>query len=358
VSFATGVAFLVLSVCVATFIALRISRPLHDIANDLMQVAQFHLPSTPSPQSFIREVAVVADSADRMKSSLRSFGRYVPTDLVRSLLAHGEEARLGGETRCLTIQFSDIENFTHLSEYLSPAEVVENLAEYLECMSDTIREYQGTVDKFIGDGIMALWNAPNDVPDHATQACHASLRAQGRLEVLRQRWAADGRPLFRARIGLHTGDVIVGNFGTAERFAYTAMGDSVNLASRLESLNKAYGTYIMASAAVRDVAGPGFEWRHLDRVAVVGRGEGTEVYELLGERGDIAPERLHERELYEEALVAYFARRFQQAAAGFHKAAATCAADRAAKMMAQRAEELARMPPSYDWNGVFTQTSK
>src|SRR5262249_37245580 len=207
-------------------------------------------------------------------------------DLVRELLAQGKEAQLGGGTRCLTIQFSDIEDFTHLSEHLTPAQVVEDLAEYLECMSDTIREHQGTVDKFIGDGIMALWNAPNAVPDHATQACRASLRAQQRLKALRQRWAAQQQPLFRARIGLHTGEVIVGNCGTGARFAYTAMGDSVNLASRLESLNKAYGTYIIASAAVRDAADPLFEWRRLDRVAVVGRGEAIEVYELLGEPGD------------------------------------------------------------------------
>ncbi|MBV9481254.1 MAG: zinc ribbon domain-containing protein [Acidobacteria bacterium] len=358
ISLATGVAFLILSLCVATFIAFRISWPLRDIANDLMQVAQFHLTSIPSPQSFIREVAVVADAADRMKASLRSFSRYVPADLVRALLAQGKEAHLGGETRCLTIQFSDIENFTHLSEHLTPAEVVEDLAEYLECMSDTIRNHQGTVDKFIGDGIMALWNAPNTIPDHATQACRASLRAQQRLKALRQRWKAQAQPLFRARIGLHTGEVIVGNFGTAERFAYTAMGDSVNLASRLESLNKAYGTYIMASVAVRDAADPIFEWRLLDRVAVVGRGGGTEVYELLGERGDVTAERLCARDLYEEALAAYFARRFREASVGFGKAAAVSPADQAAKMMAQRAGELARVPPPYDWNGVFTYTSK
>jgi adenylate cyclase len=175
------------------FYSVRISRPLRDIANDLMQVAQFRLTSTSSPQSFIREVAVVADSADRMKASLRSFSRYVPADLVRELLAQGIEAQLGGGTLCLTIQFSDIEDFTHLSEHLTPAEVVE----YLECMSDTIREHQGMVDKFIGDGIMALWNAPNGVPDHATQACQASLRAQQRLKTLRQRWAAQQQPSFR-----------------------------------------------------------------------------------------------------------------------------------------------------------------
>jgi adenylate cyclase len=136
------------------------------------------------------------------------------------------------------------------------------------------------------------------------------------------------------------------------------MGDSVNLASRLEALNKLYGTYIMASAAVHDAVDTTFEWRRLDRVAVVGRTEGTEVYELLGERGDIAPERLQARDLYEQALAAYFARRFEEASAAFGKAVAASATDQAAKMMAHRAEKLARMPPPDGWDGIFTQTSK
>ena len=270
--------------------AVRIARPLRTIADDLLQVAQFRLAPHPSPQSFVREVAVVADAVDRMKASLRSFGRYVPADLVREMLAQGQEARLGGETRCLTIHFSDIESFTTLSEHLTPTDLVRHLAEYLDCMSETIRDQQGTIDKFIGDGIMAFWNAPNAVPDHAAQACRAALRAQERLAALRPRWEAAGQPVFKARIGLHTGEVIVGNFGTEERFAYTAMGDPVNLASRLEGQNKAYGTYICASQAVRDAAGPDFEWRRLDRVAVVGRSEGTDMYELLGERGTVAAE--------------------------------------------------------------------
>jgi adenylate cyclase len=293
-----------------------------------------------------------------MTASLRSFGRYVPADIVRALLAQGQEARLGGATRRLSIHFSDIENFTAISERLSPAEVVENLAAYLACMSDTVREHQGTVDKFIGDGIMAFWNAPNPVPDHTTQACRAALVAQERLAELRQRNAREGRPLFHARIGLHTGDVVVGNFGTDERFAYTAMGDSVNLASRLEALNKVYGTYILASADIRDEAAPIFEWRRLDRVAVVGRREPTDIYELIGEGGRVPAERLKARDLYEQALAAYTSRRFDAAAAEFRAVSEIIAGDRAAIAMAERAEALARSPPPADWDGVFVQAVK
>jgi adenylate cyclase len=353
-----GLGFLALGLLLGTIIAVRIARPLRTIADDLLQVAQFRLARQPSPQSFVREVAVVADAVDRMKASLRSFGRYVPADLVREMLAHGQEARLGGETRELTIHFSDIESFTTLSEHLTPTELVGHLAEYLDGMSETIRDHEGTIDKFIGDGIMAFWNAPNAVPDHAAQGCRAALRAQERLAALRPRWEAAGQPVFKARIGLHTGEVIVGNFGTEERFAYTAMGDSVNLASRLEGQNKAYGTYICASQAVRDAAGPDFEWRRLDRVAVVGRREGTDVYELLGERGTVAPEMLAARDRYEVALAAYFARRFDEAAVIFREALELRPGDKAAIYMAGRADDLAGYPPPPDWTGVFVSTSK
>jgi len=214
------------------------------------------------------------------------------------------------------------------------------------------------VDKFMGDGIMAFWNAPTPVPDHVGQACRAALRAQARLAVMREQWAIDGRPRFHARIGLHTGEVLVGTLGTQERFAYTAIGDSVNLASRLEGLNKTYGTYILASQAVRDAAGPSFEWRRLDRVAVVGRSEGTDVYELLGETSAVPQEVMQARNAYEYALAAYFARRFDEAAAGFHAAAKARPGDKAAQAMAWRAEQFAIYQPPPEWDGVYASTSK
>jgi adenylate cyclase len=348
-----GLLALVLAVVVAYLVAHRIAEPLREIAADLERVGQFQLSAHPSPPSIVKEVAVVSDAVDRMKASLRSFGRYVPTELVRDMLARGEEARLGGETRCLTIHFSDIEGFTSIAERMEPAAAVQSLAEYLDVMTTTIRECDGTIDKFMGDGIMAFFNAPNDVADHAAQACQAALRAQARLADLRGQWAANGQPVFRARIGLHTGRVLVGNIGTPERFAYTAIGDAANLASRLEGLNKAYGTYICASEEVQEAAGPAFEWRRLDRVAVVGRSEGTLVYELLGERGKVSPAILRARDLYEQALAAYFARQFAEAATGFHAAADGWEGDRAADIMARRAEDLAARGAAPDWDGVY-----
>jgi adenylate cyclase len=353
-----GLGAFVLALFLAYHIAHRIARPLGTIATDLERVGQFQLSATPAPRSFIQEIGVVSDAVDRMKASLRSFGRYVPTELVRELLARGEEARLGGETRTLTIFFSDIENFTHLSEALPPAVVVQHLADYLDWMTATIRAHAGIVNQFVGDGIMAFWNAPQPVADHAAQACRAALHAQQGLRTLQAQWAAAGTPVFRTRIGLHTGEALVGNVGTRERFTYTAMGDTTNLASRLEGLNKQYGTQILASEAVRAAAGPDFEWRRLDRVAVVGRREETVVYELLGERDAVPDTILHARDLYEQALAAYFAGDFAAATAGFRAAAAAHPADKAAVVMEARAEHLTAHPPDSGWNGVYVASNK
>jgi len=282
----------------------------------------------------------------------------VPVDLVREVIASGNEARLGGETRELTLLFSDIAGFTAISERVAPDALVVQLAEYLEVMTGAIRAEGGTIDKYIGDGIVAFFNAPRLLPMHAAAACRSALAAQAALLALHARWAAAGQPAFPTRIGLNTGAVLVGNIGTPERFAYTAIGDAMNLAGRLEGLNKTYGTALLASEAVQIAAGPGFAWRRVDRVAVVGRRQGTLVFELLGETGQPPPSLTLARDRYEAALDAYMAGRFAEAASGFAEAALLLPGDRAADVMAQRARALAQNPPGPDWDGVFVSLQK
>jgi adenylate cyclase len=335
-----------------------VSAPLAALAGDLERAGRFELARGPALPSSVEEIAVLSHAAERMKASLRSFGRYVPRELVRELLASGTEARLGGQPRALTVHFSDIEGFTGIGERMAPAALVEHLAEYLEEMTAVLEGERGTIDKFLGDGILVFFNAPHDVPDHAARACRAALRQQERLRALQAKWAAAGKPAFRARIGLHLGEALVGNIGTAERFEYTAVGDAVNLASRLEGLNKVYGTRILASQAVRDAAGPGFEWRALDRVAVAGRRGGALISELLGERGRVAPDILRARDLYERALEAYTQRRFAEAAAGFRAAAEAAPGDRAAELLRRRSEALRGEAPPPDWDGVWLPASR
>ncbi len=355
---ATGIALftVLLAVLLARRLSSRVADPIAAIARDLAQVGRFNISHDPAPQSFIREVSELGSSVDGMKASLRSFAHYVPTDLVRRLLADGREAELGGEIRRLTIHFSDVANFTGMSEGVDPDRLVEAIGRYFELMTGTLTRHGGTVDKFMGDGIMAFFNAPEELPDHPRKACLAALEAQ-RLLARMAVGSTPDEPVFHARIGLGTGEVLVGNIGTPERFAYTLLGDEVNLASRLEGLNKVYGTQIIASAAVRDEAGDGLEWRTLDKVAVKGRTQGTLVCELLGQKGEVSGETLAARDAYERALDAYFAAQFERAAEFFEEAARLYPSDRAAPMMRERAHVLADEPP-LNWTGIHVMEEK
>jgi adenylate cyclase len=353
-----GIVFLSVAVVLGSVVAHRVAVPLTVVARDLEQVGRLELSPGPSPSSFVREIAVVATAVDRMKSGLRSFGRYVPTEIVGDVLTEGEDARLGVEYRRMTIHFSDVAGFSRIAEHLAPERLIEQLSEYLLEMTAILRDEHGTIDKFLGDGILAFFNAPNDVPDHARRACMAAVRCKQRLEELNRAWEAAGKSAFHIRIGLHVDDTLVGNIGTPDRFDYTVVGDAVNLASRLESLNKLYGTCILTSDEVRREAGPDFEWRTLDRVSVVGRASVTLVCELLGEDGMLAPAIARARDVYERALEAYVAGRFAEAAVGFREAARLWPEDPAAVEMAGRAESLAGEPAPAGWNGVYAQTSK
>jgi adenylate cyclase len=355
---AAGIALiaLILAVLAGRSLSSRIANPIIAIASDLARVGAFTISRDPSPRSFVREVSELGASVDMMKASLRSFAHYVPTDLVRRLLARGQEAELGGEIRRLTIYFSDIANFTTISEGMDPDRLVGAVGGYLELMTGTITRHGGTVDKFIGDGIMAFFNAPEELFGHPRQACLAALEGQRLLAEVAAATPA-GEPVFRTRIGLGLGEVLVGNIGTPERFAYTLLGDEVNLASRLEGLNKLYGTAIITSDAVMDEAGEGFEWRRLDRVAVKGRRQGTLIYELIGMRGDVAAEISAARDVYEHGLDAYLAGQFDRAGELFDEAARLRPGDRGAVMMRERAHALADEPP-LSWDGVHVMEEK
>ena len=215
-----------------------------------------------------------------------TFSRFVPRRLVEKLIETGTPLQLGGVRREVTLLFSDIVNFTEITEKADPALVMQHTSRYFAAMSQEIMRHAGTVDKFIGDAIMAIWNAPADDPDHAAHACAAALaflRANDRLntEFEREAW-----PAYRTRIGLHTGDAVVGNIGSEDRMNYTALGATVNLAARLEGLNKNYGTSILVSAALKQRVGARFHFRSVDRINPKGFAEAFEVYELRCASGE------------------------------------------------------------------------
>ena len=279
---AVAIAFLLIALIAAFALARRIAEPMRQLSRDARALSQLQFDTRPRVLSSIREVRQLEQSLDDARTSLRSFRKYVPADLVNSLVTSGAEASLGGQSARLTILFSDVVEFTRLAETLSAQKLVEDLGRYLAEVSTLIQKNQGTVDKFIGDGVMAFWGAPQPNTQHALAACVAAWRLQQKLDALNARWSAEGEAPFPTRIGLNTGTVIVGNIGSDTRMNYTAVGDPVNVASRLESLNRAFGTRILLSEDTRMAAGDTLITRPVARVAVKGSQRGFVVYELLG----------------------------------------------------------------------------
>ncbi len=311
ISLLTAVGALVVSLAVGFLLSSRMASPLKALAQEMARVGDFQLASTPLPRSLIREVKVLSESVERMRTSLKSFSHYVPVDLVRDLVRSGGVAALGGERRIISLMFCDLAEFTAFSEKKSPETAVETLTAYFESFGTAIDACGGVIDKFLGDGIMALFNAPEKIADSPAAACRAALQG---AENFSSRVRPDGDGPLNARVGLHVGEVLVGNVGTANRFSYTAIGDAVNLCSRLEGLNKQYGTRVIASSAIREAAGEtDFLWRHLDRVAVAGREEPLDIHELIGFRQLVRPDQITLAETYSRALGAFLARRWEDA---------------------------------------------
>jgi adenylate cyclase len=227
------------------------------------------------------------------------------------------QLRLGGERRDITIFFSDIRGFTTIAEGLGPEPLAELLNEYLGAMTDIVFRHEGLLDKYIGDAIMAFWGAPIAVPDHAQRCCRAALDMQKTVAALHERWRAAGVPALEVRVGINSGAAMVGNFGSAQRFSYTAMGDDVNLASRLEGLNKQYGTRVLITEATRRAVGEEFLCREIDSVVVKGRVQSVAVYELLGRAADDDGRLRRLVSDFELALSAYRARAWDEAAVRF-----------------------------------------
>jgi adenylate cyclase len=293
--------------------------------------------------------------ANRQRKQIRAaFSQYLSPTVVEQLSRHPEQLKLGGEQRTMTAHFSDLQGFTSFSEKLSPEELVHLLNRYLTLMTDIILDSGGTLDKYIGDAVVAFWNAPLALEDHAARACEAVLRMRNGLIGLNEQLRQEGGPELKPRTGLNTGPMTVGNMGSTRRFDYTMMGSAVNLASRLEGVNKAYGSYIMVSEATRAAAGPGFSFRELDLIRVVGQKTPVRIFELLGLDGEVPEDVLKRCRLYEEALGLYRDGKFQAAIRAF----GGIAGDAPSASMAERSSRFMADGVKYDWDGVYDMTSK
>jgi len=277
------------------------------------------------------------------------FRHYLSPDVIDRIIRNPALLRLGGERREITSFFSDVAGFTSISEALSPEDLVNLLNDYLSEMTEIILASGGTLDKYEGDAIIAFWNAPLDQPDHALRACRAALRCKTRLAELGPRFSGKiGRPI-AMRIGLNSGPAVVGNMGSSRRFDYTAMGDTINLASRLEGAAKIYRVTILAGEETHSRVAKAIVAREVDTIRVVGKAKPVSVYEIIGERGEVGAAEMEKLRLFERARESYKRRDWEGAAELF----ARIEGDGAAEMYLVRCRELKASPPPADWDGVF-----
>ena len=345
---AAAVGILILFTGLAVWLGRRIDAQMLVLNSEMEQVTQFRLDSRPVLPSRLTEIAKLREGFEKMKAGLRSFQRYVPTELVRDLLSLGEEARIGGEIRHVTVMFCDLAGFTSLSESMGPAESTALLAEYFNLTERLISGHQGTVDKYLGDGVMAFWGAPRAQSETSQGACAAA------LAILRQ--ASQSGMTLQIRIGIAEGTALVGNVGTPSRLNYTAIGATVNLASRLEGLAKHYGVGILLSDATAQSVRTAFKIREIDRVIVLGRETPESVWELLTTADDAGCDALMAS--YGEVLGAYRQADFERARvlAAQHRAAFPH--DRAAATLHRIIDEAGRQPRTGAWQPVTRMDHK
>jgi adenylate cyclase len=343
-----------------TVVAHRITKPLAALTREAEAIRHFDLDQPLDVSSRVTEVARLAATMHAMKSALHTFGQYVPKYLVRQLVSGGVGAQLGGERRALTVMFTDIVGFTTIADGMDAERLMGITSDYFERMTRELMDAGGTIDKYIGDAIMALWNAPSPDGDHAAHACLAALRARALSERMELAFAQRGLPALRTRFGVNTGEAIIGNVGSSDRMSYTAIGATVNMASRLEGLNKQYGTQILVTETTRIAAGPDFVFRHIDRVLPKGRRTATEIHELLGLRRPIEPVDsalvLTDGDVawaadWDRIVAAYLDRRFSDARKQL-QGLRVRQDDSVARLYTQRIAAFMATPAADDWTGV------
>ncbi len=301
------VAFLALlsAVLLARFVALRFAKPLEALVVSSRKIQRLQLDKETELPSRIKELRDLQTQQERARTALNSFVRYLPMDIVKELIRRKEVAKVGGKMQEITVLFTDIEGFTSISEGRRPDEVTALLSDYFEILLETIRFHGGEVNQLLGDGVEAYWGAPTPLESHAEKAVVAILACEKALEELNLAYKRAGKPELKTRFGLASGMLMVGNVGSKSRLSYTAIGDTENLASRIEGLNKFYGTRLLVSQKCRQLAGDRVEWRKVDCVRVKGKSEAVNLYEPLGLKSQVSPDVLQFRDAYESLLEKY-----------------------------------------------------
>jgi adenylate cyclase len=277
-------AFVIAGILLALLVSRRISRTLVALAEDAKQIGNLDFKSLHKARSHISEINMLGRALSSARAAIHNFALYVPRDLVRQIVASGQDAPGGAVRREVTVLFTDIRDFTTISEQHTPEEIVDMLTAYFETMNVIVERNRGVIVQYLGDSIYAMWNAPTENPGHVADGCRCALELKAAIDRLNAGNLAAGRPELVTRFGLHTGVAVVGSVGAHDRRQYTAMGDTVNVASRLEGMNKQFGTTILASGAIKDGVAGGFRFRALGAASAKGRHAQVEIFELVGSR--------------------------------------------------------------------------
>jgi adenylate cyclase len=319
------------------------------LAAKTQRIRDLDFTETVPVRSRITEILRLSEAVERMREGLEVFGHYVSKNLVRQIMRSPASAGVGGERRDVTVMFTDIEGFSRISEDIAPELLTSRLSRYFEALGEVITANRGMIDKYIGDSVMAFWNAPELDPDHVFHACRAALQAAEASRSLAAKWRKRGRPAFRTRFGLHAGPAVVGNVGARERINYTLVGVVANQASRLEGLNKIYGTDILASGEVAARTAVRFIWRPIDRIVAAGTTEPIEIFEPLDE-AVMAEAHAPFMERWLAGRKAYLDGRFEHAIARFKAAAELRPGDGPCRVLIARCTTFLRdgVPPGWD----------
>lgn len=348
-----GILTVLCGIIIASIVSKFITKKINMLVEETKRIKNFHFEGK-KVKSYIKEVYLLANAIHSMKMNLRSFKKYLPANLVQQLIKSGLDIHLGGDVKILSILFTDIKNFTHISETLHPDQLMLDLSEYWDNLSTIITSHLGTIDKFIGDSIMAFWSAPLTDVDHCKHACQTALLCRNKINELNQKWIQQGKEAFITRFGVHTGEVIVGNIGSSERMNYTAIGDTINLTSRLEGLNKTYGTSIMVSDKVVEQVKELFVFRKVDVTTIKGKSGGYTVYELMAEKVSELTFDFNAYQIcFEQGFFAYQHQDWNKAIASFKTALKIYPEDEVAKVFILRCKQFKKKPPPKDWDGVW-----
>ncbi len=350
---------LALAVFLAFLISRSITSPIRRITEETTKIKSFNLDEKIIIPTRMKEIQLMRDAVSSMQRGLHAFRKYVPSELVRQLISTGEGAQLGGRKIELTVLFSDITGFTSIAERMTPEQLMLHLSEYFDELTKILTHNRGTVDKYIGDAIMAFWGAPVHDEDHAVHACEAAVACQEKIAELNRKWVKEGKSALVTRIGISTGPTVVGNVGSHERMNYTVMGDNVNMASRLEGANKIYGAKMIVSQRTYEATSGKFLFRPLGIAALKGKSKGMAIYELVGRRGEVDVGRAVELcENFTLGLRAYMAKNWNEARDIFMDLSVKFPQDAPTSFYLARSKHFQINPPEKDWQGMESQTSK